>query len=338
MSQVVIADVSLLRNGSGFLAGVGRGGPIRLIPIRACLTCALVTGFAAVLRYAADLKTVVYMAITTGLLVFNWMQPVPNGFAIVLACFMAVTVTVMAHNHNHLPMWKSKVLNRMTDLWLTAFYGYPVFAWIPTHNTNHHRFTNKGGDYTITWRHTERTNLLTLLTYPAMSAWHQQTPIRAYLKRLWANSRSKFWFCMAQYALLVVIYAVALAVDWKKALLYIVLPHQVGLFFVLLFNYVQHIHADEESDINHSRNIVGWGLNFLLFNNGYHTAHHNKPGLHWSELPAEHARIADRIDPSLNEPSFWWMLLRVYVIGFFAPSMKFRNFRGERMQSADAAE
>jgi len=277
------------------------------------------------------------MAFTTALLVFNWTRDGIFWAGALLACYMAVTVTVMAHNHNHLPMWKSKVLNRLTDYWLTLFYGFPVFAWIPTHNFNHHRFTNREGDYTITYRMSEQNNLLTLLTYPSISSYHQQTPIRSYLKRLWEKSRGKFWFCISQYGILIALYATAFTLDWQKALFYIFIPHQVGLFFVLVFNYVQHVHADEESDMNHSRNIVGTALNAMLFNNGYHTAHHNKPHLHWSELPEEHARIADQIDPRLNEKSFWGMMLRVYVLGLFSERARTYNMRAARGQSGDAA-
>ena len=86
----------------------------------------------------------------------------------------------------------------------------------------------------------------------------------------------------------------ALLLDWKKALLYIVLPQQVALFSVLAFNYLQHVHADEESEWNHSRNMLSPVMNALLFNNGYHTIHHEKPGIHWSKLPEAHADADDR--------------------------------------------
>jgi len=276
------------------------------------------------------------MAVTTGLLVFNWLTPF-HWAPFLLACFMAVTVTVMAHNHNHVRMWSSKFMNSLTDLWLTLFYGFPVFAWIPTHNMNHHRYTNREGDYTITYRISEKNNLGTLLTYPTVSSYYQQTPIRNYLKRLWEKSRSRFWFCISQYGILLAFYAAAIAIDWRSWLLYIFIPHQVGLFFVLVFNYVQHVHADEESKVNHSRNIVGPALNILLFNNGFHTVHHNNPGLHWSELPAAHAAFEHKIDPSLNEQSFWWMIIRVYILGAFSEKFRTKSMRLRRMEEQAGA-
>jgi len=284
------------------------------------------------LRNRADLQTLAYLVIATGLLVWQWSRPEFSLVLFLLANFMAVTVTVIAHNHNHLRMWRSKTANSITDYWLTLLYGFPAFAWVPTHNMNHHKFTNREGDYTITYRHSERNNLITLLTYPTISGYYQQKPIRAYLRDLWGKNRQRFWFSLSQYALLGLFVVGALLLDWKKALLYVVVPQQFGLFVVLVFNYLQHVHADEESEFDHSRNFVGPVLNFLLLNNGYHTAHHHSPGMHWSRMPEAHAAIAHRINPELNERSFWWMLLRVFILSPFVPSLRSRSLRLARIE------
>ena len=283
------------------------------------------------LRYPADIRTLIYMVITTALLVVQWSR---DSFSPVLyaAClFMAVSVAVIAHNHNHLTIWKSKTLNALTDYWLTLFYGFPAFGWVPTHNQNHHKFNNREGDYTVTYRYTESTNLATLLTYPTVSGFHQQKPIRDYLKKQYRINRGRFWFCISEYLVLATFLVVAFVVDWRKALVYIFIPQQVSLYVVLIFNYVQHVHTDEESPVNHSRNIVGPVMNLFLFNNGLHTVHHDSPGLHWSKAPAAHAKIADTIDPRLNERSFWGFLIRVYVLGLFSKRARSSSMRLERM-------
>jgi fatty acid desaturase len=283
------------------------------------------------LRHAADIRTLIYMAVTTTLLVVQWSRDSFSPVLFVACLFMAVAVAVIAHNHKHLTIWKSKALNTVTDYWLTLFYGFPAFGWIPTHNQNHHKFNNREGDYTITYRFTEKTNLFTLLTYPAVSGFHQQKSIRDYLKKQYGINRSRFWFCISEYVLLVSFLVAAFLVDWQKALLYIFIPQQVSLFTVLIFNYVQHVHADEESPINHSRNIVGPVMNMCLFNNGLHTVHHENPGMHWSMAPAAHAKIADQIDPRLNEQSFWGFMVRVYLLGLFSKKARSPSMRLERM-------
>lgn len=283
------------------------------------------------LRYTADIRTLVYMAVTTALLVVQWSRDSFSPVLFIACLFMAVSVSVIAHNHNHLTIWKSKTLNTLTQYWITLFYGFPAFVWIPTHNQNHHKFNNREGDYTLTYRYTEKTNLLTLLTYPTVSGVHQQKPIRDYLKMQYRVNRSLFWFCISQYVVLVAFLLAAFVIDWRKALLYIFIPQQFSLYVVLIFNYVQHVYTDEQSPINHSRNIVGPVMNWSLFNNGLHTVHHDIPGLHWSKAPAAHAKIADKIDPRLNEQSLWWFLIRVYVLGIFSEKARGSSLRLERI-------
>jgi fatty acid desaturase len=285
------------------------------------------------LRYKADRKTLIYMAITTALLVVQWVHGEVNPFLYALSLFMAVAVAVIAHNHNHLPIWRSKMMNALTDYWITLFYGFPTFAWVPTHNRNHHTLNNKEGDYTITYRFSEGNNLLTLITYPSISGYFQQKAIASYLKEQYRENRRWFYHCMVQYLFLGVFIGAALLIDWRKALLFVVIPQQFALFSVLIFNYVQHVHADEESEFDHSRNFVGF-LNKLLFNNGYHTVHHDRAGLHWSMTPEAHAKIASKIDPSLNERSFWWYIIRAYFLSPFVPAFRTTSRRLARMGAA----
>jgi fatty acid desaturase len=245
--------------------------------------------------------------------------------------FMAVSVAIIAHNHNHVPIWRSRLLNILTDFWLTLFYGFPAFGWIPTHNKNHHALNNKAGDYTITYRISEKNNIFTLLSYPSMSSYFQQKPIATYLKTLWRSDKRKFYLAASQYVLLGVYYVAALLLNWKKAVFFILIPHQVSLFSVLIFNYVQHVHTDEESEYGHSRNFTGL-INLALFNNGYHTVHHKSPGIHWSKTPAAQREILSLIEPSLNERSFWWYIARVYLLapfhsGFASVSMRQARIR-----------
>jgi len=288
------------------------------------------------LRYKADIKSLIYMAITTALLIVQWNLKTINPFLYTWCLFMAVTVAVMAHNHNHLPIWRNKTLNVLTDWWLTCFYGFPVWAWIPTHNKNHHTLNNKEGDYTITYRVSERNNLLTLLSYPFVSLYYQQIVLRAYLREVKVKSKNQYYLCLTQIAVLIVFVGVGLLIDWKKALLFIVIPQQMSGFSVLIFNYVQHVHADEESDLNHSRNFLGL-INFLLMNNGLHTVHHEKAGIHWSNVPAEHKKIEHLIAPELIEKSFWWYIFRVYFLGLFIPRFRTKSKRLLKMKNNQLA-
>ena len=283
------------------------------------------------LKDNADVKSLIYIFITTALFIAQWMWWGFNPFIYTWFLFMSVAVSVMTHNHNHLPMWRSKVMNVLTDWWLTVFYGFPIFAWIPTHNKNHHRFNNREGDDSITYRVSEKNNFFTLVSYPTISGYYQQKAIFSYLKEMKANNKEKFWISISQYAVLVLWIAAALIIDWEKALLFVIIPQQVSLFSVLIFNYVQHVHADEESEWNHSRNFTGL-LNFMLFNNGYHTIHHQKAGLHWNKAAKAHNEIENNIDPILLERSFWWYIVRSYFLSVIIPKFRTNSMRLERIR------
>jgi len=289
------------------------------------------------LRHSEDIKSVIYMAIITGLLVAEWWLPFFQWELFVASMVMAVPVGVIAHNHNHVRLWDSKTMNVLTDYWITLFYGFPAFAWIPTHNKNHHKHNNDENDDTKTWRTTgryaEKNNLVTLLSYPAISSYFQQGRIKEYMQLMWDRRPSRFWFYVSQYVVIAVYLGVAFWVNWRKALVYIVAPQQFALFSILAINYLQHVHADEASKYDHSRNFVGSWLNAFLFNNGYHTVHHESPGTHWSDLPEKHAEIEDQIDDRLNVENFWWFMFRTYILGLFSEKYQTDSLREPRTTS-----
>jgi beta-carotene hydroxylase len=296
------------------------------------------------LKYAADLKTLLYIVITSCLFAFLWFDGMSAQPLVALwsplhillyiwLLFMSVTVSVMAHNQMHVPIWKSRVLNVITELWITCFYGFPVFAWIPTHNRNHHRYTNKEPDNTRTYRFSEENNFWTIVTYPSISGSVQMWAIKEYLKERWKLNKQDFLYCMVQITVLISWYALFFYINWFFALIYVVIAHQVALYVVMFFNYIQHVHADEESEYNHSRNITG-SLNFFLFNNGLHTAHHMNANLHWSKLREAHRKIESHIDPSLNEKSFWGYLLKAYILSVFIPKFKTKSLRLKRISTS----
>ena len=278
------------------------------------------------LKYKADLITLLYIALNTSNFFIHWNMQSFNPLFYAFQLFISSTIFVIAHNHNHVPMWKSKILNRITDYWVTIFYGFPAFVWKPTHNLNHHKLNNRKGDYTITYRFSKKNTLLTLLIYPSISAFYQQKPVKDYLIKMKKTSLSNYYYYLSQYGVLIGALLVAFLLDWQKAFLYLVIPQQFVMFIVLMINYIQHVHADEESRYNHSRNFTGL-LNKFLLNNGLHTAHHEQMGLHWSELPKLHTELEPKIEPSLNEKSILLFLFRAYILSLFIPKYRTKPIR-----------
>jgi fatty acid desaturase len=105
-----------------------------------------------------------------------------------------------------------------------------------------------------------------------------------------------------------------LFLDWKKFLLYVLIPHQYAAWGIITMNLLQHDGCDENSEYNHSRNFVGKLVNWWTYNNGFHSIHHKHPGLHWSLLPQAHAeQIAPYIHPNLDQKSLLVYLWKTFV-------------------------
>jgi beta-carotene hydroxylase len=285
------------------------------------------------LRNKADYRTVVWVAMAVALVAIQYRWPSTVVFLCPASCYLAIACGVISHNHNHQPTFSVRRLNHGFGHLLTIFYGYPTLMWIPTHNLNHHRFTNRPGDATITWRYTSLHNLLVVLTYPFVSGYFQSEPIKTYIRRAKAKNTSLHSRIVFQYVFWIGVYAGMLVLAlylyqdlrngtglyvWFFAL---ILPAITSATVIMMFNYIQHVHADVWSDHDHSRNFTSRSFNYLFFNNGYHTAHHIRPGLHWSALKEAHQKIERQIDPSLNEASLCWFVIRQYVLSPFFPSL-----------------
>jgi len=249
-----------------------------------------------------------------------WLSP--------LACYLALAAGVIAHNHNHCPTFRNRKLNNAFGMWLSIFYGYPTFAWIPTHNLNHHKYVNKAGDATITWRYTNRHNAWTAASYFFVSSYFQSDPIKAFISKARTNNPTLFRQIITQYVvwagthLSLLALAMVLLGPWAGARVYLfafAIPAVFALWTIMFFNYIQHVHTDPWSEHNHSRSWTGWAINFFLFNNGLHAAHHEMPGAHWSTLREAHTRIEAEIHPELKPRYFFPWCFANYALAPFFP-------------------
>jgi beta-carotene hydroxylase len=281
------------------------------------------------LRDSADWRTLLWAAMGPMLVGAQFAFPAMVPYTWWISCYFALSFGIIAHNHNHCPTFQSKSANEAFSGWLSIFYGYPTFAWIPTHNLNHHKYVNTDGDATITWRFTNRHNLFVAVSYFFVSAYYQSDPIKIFIGKARSNNPALYRRILRQYAVWlggnVVLLTTAIALHgWARGgwlfFVTVAFPEFFALWTIMLFNYEQHVHTDAWSQ-NHSRSFVSPTLNFLLFNNGLHAAHHENPGEHWSRLKVVHERIAPKIEPVLLQNSVWWYWFRQYLLAPFFPRL-----------------
>jgi fatty acid desaturase len=238
------------------------------------------------------------------------------------ACYFSFLNSVVIHNHLHKGMFKSKRMNRVFRCILSFGALYPASANVASHNLVHHHFDDDGQpDWAAPEHVSFRWHLLNLIHFPnvvgpntfaGVSRWARTTRQRDFREQYLIEQLFAFGLT-----------AVLLLCDFWTALFFIVLPQLWGARGILRINLIQHDGCDIRSEWNHSRNFVGRTFNWIMCNNGYHTIHHNRAGLHWSVLADEHDRdCVARMDPRLNEHSMIWYLLRTFVLHARRPDLR----------------
>lgn len=281
-------------------------------------------------RNPADYRTLLWVAIAPTLVAIQYARPELVPYLCWFSGYFALACGIIAHNHNHCPTFANKRVNAVFANTISIFYGYPTFAWIPTHNLNHHRYVNTAGDATITWRYTNSHNAFVAATYFFVSSYFQSGPINEYIRKARQKNPALFRRILTQYAVWggahVGMFALGAWLYDASTGFYLWgmtmgLPALFALWTIMLFNYDQHVHTDPFDKYNHSRSFTGKLLNFLLFNNGFHYIHHEYPGTHWSKAEELHWQVHDKIHPSLALKSVWWYWFKQYVLAVFVPSL-----------------
>jgi fatty acid desaturase len=271
------------------------------------------------LRYRADVRTLCFVAVYFGLTAYQ-LAYAPRSLAIaipllVVTCWFSFFGAVATHNTVHSPVFKQRWMNRVFQIVLTLTYGHPVSAYVPGHNLSHHKHTQSRRDVMRTTKVRYRYNLWNGLLFSSRVGRDIVKGELQYFKAM--RRRNPPWFrqMIVEWAVLIGASAAIIAWDWKKFLVYVLVPHQYAAWGIITMNLLQHDGADAEHEWNHSRNFVGKLVNFWTYNNGYHTLHHMEPGLHWSLLPSQHAtRVAPFIHPNLDQPSLLAYIARTFIL------------------------
>ncbi len=270
------------------------------------------------LRHRSDLRTLAFIATYFVALGCAWSlsfaHPLPVIAATAFLCWISWINAVITHNVVHVPIWRSATLNRATRAALSLTYGFPVNEYVPGHNLSHHRYVQQRRDVMRTTKVRLRWNLANILAFFPRVAFDVMRANAKYVE--FAKDTRRDWYSERQFQAFLAwgVKIALLLVDWKKAILFVFLPHLGAVWGVTTVNYIWHDGCDAEHPYNHSRNFVGKIFNWFHFNNGFHGMHHLEPGLHWSLLPQKHAElIAPHVHPALEQTSLALYLLRTFV-------------------------
>jgi beta-carotene hydroxylase len=226
------------------------------------------------LRHRSDVRTLVWaLALMPAAVAAQYANPRLAGWLLPVSMYLAYSAGVIAHNHNHSPTFTGRRANALFATWISLFYGYPVFAWIPTHNDNHHKFVNGPGDATTTLAMARKNTLASALTFPVISAAAQVPLIARFLARAKRNNPRAHAVYLAQHVVVFGGHAAACGVAMalhggvRGAAVYLSalgVPAAAALWGLMFTNYVQHVDCDLASRWRRSRDFVSSWMNFFV--------------------------------------------------------------------------
>lgn len=267
---------------------------------------AVVPGRGTILRYTADRRPVAMVAGMFGLHAAVFFLA-PTWVALLCVVPLAVGSMFIAplnHHHQHFNTFRSAWLNRIYELALSLQTGIAPFGWVLHHNLGHHvnylhqRPHAKPDESKWTRRDGSQ---MGRVEYTLDLLLHHQIDIIRVGRRYPRYLRAFLLMKLPLYLIL----GGAFYLDPWNALLVILIPGWITLAHTAWATYEHHAGHYPTDHYDASVNIVNPLYNWMTCNLGYHTAHHKRPGLHWSLLPEMHEEILDRIPAKQIQTTFW---------------------------------
>ncbi|HSG90250.1 MAG TPA: fatty acid desaturase [Pseudomonadales bacterium] len=260
-------------------------------------------------RFAADRVPVLLILALTAVDLLLYLTI--DSLWILLAWFLVMLIPkgcicAWSHHHQHTRTFTWTPLNRLLELSHALHTGITTHQWLLHHVLGHHHtYLDQSRDQSrwqrrdgATMSELEYTLSIAATAYPR--AWEVG---RRYPKHL----RTHLIYVAATLALLVTL----IALRPMQGVILFLMPMIMGLLITAWATYDHHAGLHAEDDFSASYNTMNRLYNVMTGNLGYHTAHHHRQGVHWSELPALHEKIKDGIPAELFRRSSWDLLIHV---------------------------
>lgn len=259
-------------------------------------------------RYAADRPRV---ALFVALFALDLVVYLTVSSPVILLAYFAIgilpkgCICAFNHHHQHVPTFKVSLLNRALELMYALQTGVSSHAWVLHHSVGHHlNYLDQSKDESR-WRRKSNA-VMGKFEYTIHNSF-------AAYPRAWrvGNRHPNFRRTFVWMGLLTLAVIAAL-VRYRpiSGLIIFVLAPAFSLFGTVYATYLHHSERPTESPFEASRNVMHSFYNRCTGNLGYHTAHHYRPGVHWSKLPSLHEKIAAKIPADSYMSAGWpWKLI-----------------------------
>lgn len=264
------------------------------------------------LEYPSNVGPLLHIALWLGFLSIGLFVPIATNWylavpLIILLSLLNLSLTIgVMHMHTHRPLFVSHRPNRAVDILCSLPGNLTAAEMREVHVLNHHRFNDGPGDVTTTVGYERGLSAIwywvrygAIVKYNTMRTIFAADPTPRRRK-----TRHQFIFDLAMYV--AIIGTTWYFVDFNRFVLFYWVPFFITQVNAGYFAWLSHAPAREyEDDPSTSLNNAGNILNFLIFNQGYHSVHHRYPGIHWSQIP-DKLDYMRKVDPGVIVP--YWMV------------------------------
>jgi fatty acid desaturase len=260
----------------------------------------------SVLKYKADRAPILYATGVFALRVGLWFfaSPLVCLVSVVPLAILGMFIAPINHHHQHVNTFRSPWLNRIYDLVLSLQAGIGPYGWVLHHNLGHHlNYLNQrphANPDESRWTRADGSQMGRVEYSLDLLLRHQIDMIRVGRRRP-KYLRYFLWMKLPLWGLI----GLALWFRPLETVLLFIVPAFITLFHTIWATYDHHAGCAPDSHFEASRNCDNRIYNLLTGNLGLHTAHHKRPGLHWSLLPELHEEIRDQIPPDQIRSTFW---------------------------------
>jgi fatty acid desaturase len=217
---------------------------------------------------------------------------------------LGMFIAPINHHHQHVNTFRAPWLNRLYDAVLALQTGVGPYNWVLHHNLGHHvNYLNQPPHVSPDESHWTRADGTQMgrLEYSIHLFFHQQVDsVRIGLR----HPRYLRYFLLMKLSLWSLL-GVALWLRPLETVLIFLLPSLITLFHTTWATYEHHAGCTPNTHLDSSRNRENRIYNTMTGNLGLHTAHHKRPGMHWSLLPELHGQIRDQIPEEQIVKTFW---------------------------------
>lgn len=202
--------------------------------------------------------------------------------------FLNFSLHITVHHFIHFG-FRNEFSKMLLELFYSLLLGFPANLYRIQH-LNHHRYNNKIGDVTSTWKKSGN-KIVAKNRFLYSFFWFIQKPNPDFISEAKASGDLKKTHQVKLLIEILSIFIMYLFLFLYNELfaLFFLLHIYTGWCFIAMTNFGQHLPISYETPIAYSYK-PNW-YNRLFFNNGLHFEHHSEPAKNYSELKLKNEHL-----------------------------------------------